>query len=36
MTSQQIAFQLAWEHAQAGKRVKLSKENGQWFVTVNH
>lgn len=36
MNSQQIAAALAWSYAQAGKRVKLGKENGQWFVTVNH
>lgn len=34
MNNQQTAFKLAWEYAQAGKRVKLSKENGQWLVSI--
>lgn len=34
MSSQQTAFAIAWAHAQAGKRVKLSKESGQWHVEI--
>lgn len=34
MNNQQIAFAVAWTYAQVGKRVKLSKENGQWHVEI--
>lgn len=34
MKAQEIIFMFAWAHAQAGKRVKLSKENGQWHVEI--
>lgn len=34
MNNQQTAFAIAWTYAQAGKLVKLSKENGQWHVGI--
>lgn len=34
MNAQKTAFALAWHHAKAGKRVSLSKEQGQWVVKI--
>lgn len=34
MNAQQTAFALAWVHAKAGKRVRLSKERGRWIVKI--
>lgn len=34
MNAQEKAFALAWHHAKAGKRVRLSKEQGQWIVKI--
>lgn len=32
--SQQIAWNIAFSQAKAGKVVRLSKENGQWIVDI--
>lgn len=34
MNAQQQAFELAWVHAKAGKRVSLGKDQGQWVVKI--